>query len=264
MEGSIKPVAFVSGSSSPRGIGKACAKALALAGFNIVIHDLESKNNADNLFFIKKELEELGAEVFIVQGSVTQKLFRDTLFKKIISKFGRIDCVVNNAGTASLRRGDLLDVLEDSFDHCLDINTKALFFMCQNAAKELLKQKPLENYPLCIINITSCSASILSPSRGDYCVSKAAASMVSQLFALRLANTNIKVFEIRPGIIQTDMTLPVKDKYDNLIENGLVPENRWGIPNDVAKAVRAMATGQIPYTVGQIFHIDGGLNIRSF
>ena len=259
-----KPVAFISGSSNPRGIGKACAKALALAGFDIIIHGLETKNNLENLISIKEELKEIGSEVYIAQGSITQKSFRDNIFLDIISRFGRLDCVVNNAGTASLRRGDLLDVLEDSFDHCIDVNTKALFFMCQNAAKVLLKQKPLENYPLCIINITSCSAVILSTSRGDYCISKAAASMVTQLFALRLANTNVKVFEIRPGIIQTDMTLPVKDKYDDLISNGLVPENRWGIPDDIAKAVVAMATGQIPYTVGQIFNIDGGLNIRSF
>lgn len=258
----FKPVAFVSGSS--RGIGRACAVALAKAGFNVAIHGRDSESSFEKLSVLKKEIVDCGTDSLIVQGSVNDKKFRDSVLEKIISKFGRLDCVVNNAGTAPLKRGDLLDASEESFDYCIDINTKALFFMCQNAAKVLLNQTPLANYPLCIINITSCSAFILSTSRGDYCMSKAAASMASQLFALRLADSPVRVFEIRPGIIKTDMTKPVQEKYDDLISHGLVPEKRWGIPEDIAKSVVAMATGQMPYTVGQILNIDGGLNIRNF
>ena len=256
------PVAFVSGSS--RGIGRAIAIDLAKAGFDVVIHGRNSEKTTCHLKSLEQEINKLGRDVLIVQGSIDDAQFRNSLIENIFNRFSRLDCVVNNAGTASLRRGDLLDLQEDSYDHCLNINAKAMFFMCQNAAKAMLSENPLEDIPLTIINVTSCSSVILSPSRGDYCISKAAASMISQLFALRLAETPIRVFEIRPGIIKTDMTSVVSEKYDRLIASGLVPEKRWGKPEDISSAVTTLALGKFPYTVGQVINIDGGLYIRNF
>lgn len=258
----VRPVAFVTGSS--RGIGRACAVSLAQEGFNLVIHGRSSNETSQRLESLSRELSDMGAETLILQGEISDRSFREHAFDEIRARFNRLDCMVNNAGTASLRRGDLLEVKEDSYDHCQDVNTKAMFFMCQQAALMMLKQEPIKNFALSIINITSCSAGILSVSRGDYCISKAAASMVSRLFALRLAKTAVRVFEIRPGIIETDMTSVVSEKYTNLIANGLVPEGRWGVPDDIAKSVVAIALGSMPFTVGQIINVDGGLYLHNF
>ncbi len=256
-------VAFVTGSS--RGIGYECAKQLAQNGYNIVIHGRNSESSFERLKKIKKEIELLGSNCEIIQGNIDNLDFISQSLQFIKDKFGRLDLLVNNAGVAALRRGDLLDVMEDSYDYCLDINAKSLFFSCQTFAKYMLDlSAKLKEYSPKIINITSCSSHILSPSRGEYCVSKAAASMVTQLFALRLAATPIKVYEIRPGIIKTDMTSVVEEKYNTLIRNGLVPEKRWGLPFDIAKCVIGITKNYVPYTVGQIINIDGGLNIRNF
>lgn len=257
-------VAFITGSS--RGIGYECAKQLAIAGFDVVIHGRESEKSTERLLACKKEIEQFNVKCEIVQGNIDNLDFINKALTLIKEKFGRLDLLVNNAGVAALRRGDLLEVKEDSYDYCLDINAKSLFFCCQAFANFMLgKASTLgEDYAPKIVNVTSCSAAILSPSRGEYCVSKAAASMVTQLFALRLAETPIKVYEIRPGIIKTDMTSVVEDKYTKLIGEGLVPERRWGLPQDIAKCIVGIAHEYMPYTVGQIINVDGGLNIRNF
>ena len=258
----VRPVAFVTGSS--RGIGRECAIQLAKAGFDLVVHGRFSEKTHSLLFKLSEEIKGLDADCLIVQGAVDDVNFRDTVFDIVLKHYGRLDCMVNNAGTASLVRGDMLEMQEDTYDHCQNINTKGLFFMCQKAANILLQQKEVSDFGLSIVNVTSCSAAILSPSRADYCISKAAASMATQMWALRLADTPVRVFEIRPGIIQTDMTSVVHDKYTNLINNGLVPQRRWGYPQDVARAVVTAACNLLPYTVGQIIDVDGGLHIRNF
>ena len=261
-DNNVHPVAFVTGSS--RGIGCECAKQLAKEGFNLVIHGRSSEKTSLKLTDLAKEIKSYGRDCMIVQGGVDDAEFRDTVFDSILKHYGRLDCLVNNAGTASLVRGDMLEMHEDTYDHCQNINAKALFFMCQKAANIFLKQENIKSCGFSIVNITSCSASILSTSRGDYCISKAAASMATQLWALRLADTPVRVYEIRPGIIQTDMTSTVHDKYTTLINNGLAPQRRWGLPSDVAKAVVTSACCCLPYTVGQIIDVDGGLHIRNF
>ena len=258
----FRPVAFVTGSS--RGIGYECAKQLAQRGFDLVIHGRSSDKTHNLLLTLSEEIKSLGADCLIVQGGIDDANFRNTVFDIVLKHYGRLDCMVNNAGTASLVRGDMLEMQEDTYDHCQNINAKGLFFMCQKAANILLQQKEVSAFGLSIVNVTSCSAAILSPSRADYCVSKAAASMATQMWALRLADTPVRVFEIRPGIIQTDMTSVVHDKYTNLINNGLVPQRRWGYPQDVARAVVTAACNLLPYTVGQIIDVDGGLHIRNF
>ena len=257
-----KPVALITGSS--RGIGFACACQLAKSGFDIVNNSRNSQSDDHDLLLAKTEIQKLGAKCVIAQGDISVIAEHENIIKNVLQNFETIDCLVNNAGTGAKKRGDLLQLTEDSWDYCLNLNAKGLFFLSQKVAKLMLDDSLKTDVNKIIINITSCSAKILSPNRAEYCVSKAAASMATQLLALRLADTNVKVFEIRPGIIKTDMTLPVKDKYDALITDGLVPERRWGDPNDVSQIVSMLALNPMPYMVGQIFDVDGGLHFHSF
>ena len=259
---SQRPVAFVTGSA--RGIGKQCVITLAQAGFNVAVNGRDNEEGRARQQALVEELAGYGAEAMACPGDVADLDSQQRLLDAIHKRWGRLDCLVNNAGTAAKQRGDLLDVAPDSYDHCQNINSRAMFFLCQKGAKRLLEQGEITGQHRAIINITSCSAQVLSISRGEYCISKAAASMVTQLFALRLAETGIGVYEIRPGIIDTDMTQTVKPKYDRLIADGLVPMKRWGQPADIASAVRALATGQMPFALGQIIDVDGGLSKRYF
>lgn len=257
-----RPVALVTGST--RGIGKSCAVALARAGFNVAVNGRDSQEGRQRQQALVAELELHGIEAMSCPGDVADLDLQQSMLDAIINRWGRLDCLVNNAGTAALSRGDLLDVSLESYEHCQNINSRAMFFFCQKAARQMLGQGQLANQHRSIINITSCSARILSISRGEYCVSKAAASMVTQLFALRLAEEGIGVYEIRPGIIETDMTQAVKPKYDQLIAGGLVPMKRWGQPEDIAQVIGAIAGGQLPFTVGQVIDVDGGLSKPHF
>lgn len=257
-----KPVALITGSS--RGIGFACACQLAKSGFDIVINSRNSQSDNHDLLLAKEEIHKLGAKCVIAQGDISVIAEHENIIQTVLKNFETIDCLINNAGTGAKRRGDLLHLTEDSWDHCLNLNAKGLFFLSQKVASLMLDDDLSTGINKTIINITSCSAKILSPDRAEYCVSKVAASMATQLLALRLADTKVKVFEIRPGIIKTDMTLPVKDKYDAFIADGLVPEGRWGEPDDVAQVASMLALNSMPYTVGQIFDVDGGLHFHSF
>jgi len=260
-----RPVAIVTGAS--RGIGKGIAKELASMGYDLVTNhfDFTAEGKADESRAVQtqKEIKELGAECEVLRGDVSKAEDRKGLVDLAKSKFGRCDMLVNNAGVAPLKRMDLLEATEESFDRVMGINLKGPYFLTQLVANWMIEQR--EQYPeraLRIVNISSISAYTSSPSRGEYCVSKAGISMMTKLYADRLAEYNIGVFEISPGIIQTDMTGAVKDKYDRLIAEGLTPIKRWGQPEDVAKAVGAIAEGRFNFSTGTVINVDGGFHLR--
>jgi NAD(P)-dependent dehydrogenase (short-subunit alcohol dehydrogenase family) len=181
----------------------------------------------------------------------------------ILERYGRVDVLVNNAGVAPLQRNDLLDMTEESYDRVMNINLKGPVFFAQKIAKEMIWLKPqINDYKPIIIFVTSVSSVLSSTNRSEYCVSKAGLSMASTVFADRLSKENILVYEVRPGVIQTDMTAKIKDKYDKLINEGLVPQKRWGLPEEIGKAVGSLARGDWNFSTGMVFEISGGLNIH--
>lgn len=243
----MKKVALISGVSA--GIGLATAKLLTENGITVIGMGTRAEvNDAPKTDFI------------YVQGNVADRTDREKLIDTAKNAYGRIDYLINVAGVAPKVRADILEMTEESYDRVMDINTKAMLFLTQAAAKEMIKNEGEEKGA--IVNISSLSAYTSSVSRGEYCISKAGVSMITKLFADRLSEYNIPVNEIRPGIIATDMTAKVKEKYDNLIENGLLPIKRWGTPEDVAKAVWALLNGSLPYITGQSLDVDGGFHIR--
>ncbi len=259
---SAKRVALVTGAS--RGIGRGIAIELAKAGFDIVGNGRQynPENNKKGLFEVKERVEAVGAKFLPVKGDISVDTDRKYIIKTAIGEFGKIDVLVNNAGVAPQKRMDILETTKDSYDRVLSINARGPFFLTQLAARKMIdhigeyKKKP------CIIFISSISAYVSSPSRAEYCISKAALSHTARLFADRLAEYEINVYEIQPGIIQTDMTEPVTEKYDKLIAGGLVPQKRWGYPEDVGKAVVALASGSFAYSTGLVLEISGGMNIN--
>ena len=238
------PVAAVTGST--RGIGRAIADALAREGYTIVRSGTSPKDGAG-----------------YIPCDISKAQDRERLFDEIDRRYGRLDLLVNNAGVAPLERLDLLQTTEESFRRVLDINLLGTFFLCQRAANYMLeRQGTLTDYHPRIVNISSISAYTSSTSRGEYCVSKAGVSMVTQLFAGRLADAGIPVFEVRPGIILTDMTAPVREKYQKLIDEGLTPIRRFGQPEDVADCVLALCSGRLDFAAGQVIDADGGFHLR--
>lgn len=256
------PVAIVTGAA--RGIGRGCALALAEAGFHVALCDRPDDETRALLNEVEQLAGEAGTGSIAVPADVAELSQHGAMVSAALARWGRADCLVNNAGVGVLQRGDLLDVSPESFDRCMAVNTRALFFLNQAFARHLLAQGELNGRHRSIVNITSSNAGAVSVSRGEYCVSKAGASMATQLFAQRLAAAGIGVYEIRPGVIETGMTLPVKEQYDTRIREGLVPAGRWGYPGDVAAAVVTVAEGRMPYTVGQIIAVDGGLATPRF
>lgn len=253
----MKRVALITGGS--RGIGFGIAQQLAQHGFNLVINGVRPETQADAAI---QELKKLGAEVLYCQGNVAVPEDRNKIIGDIRKHFKRLDVLVNNAGIASRERADILQAKEEIFDEVINTNLKGTYFLTQAAANWMIEQKKNDsNLRPCIINITSMSSTVASVNRGEYCISKAGLSMASQLFAVRLGEFNIPVYEVRPGIIATDMTAGVKEKYDNLIGGGLTIEKRWGTPEDVGKIVNALAQGNLPYGTGQVIMVDGGLTI---
>ena len=260
-----RPVAIVTGAS--RGIGKAIANELAESGYDLVVNHLDfaPQGEPDESFAqqTQKEVESLGAQCKTVRGDVGCAEDQTRLIDIARSEFGRVDLLVNNAGVAPLNRTDILEATEESFDKVMGINLKGPYFLTQKVANWMIKQK--KQHPdrtFRIINISSASAYTSSPNRGEYCVSKAGLSMMTKLYADRLAEYGIGVFEIRPGIIATDMTSVVKDKYDKLIAEGVTPIKRWGQPEDVAKAVGAIAQGRLDFSTGEVINVDGGFHLR--
>ena len=241
----MKKVAIVTGVSG--GIGYAVAKKLLANGVAVV-----------GLSRSLKEAPE--GEFTYVPGDVSDRTDRERLVDTALEKYGRVDILVNVAGIAPKVRADLLEMSEESYDQVMDINTKGLLFLTQRVAKEMIKNEGGQRGS--IVNISSLSAYTSSVNRGEYCISKAGVSMITKLFADRLAEYGIPVNEIRPGIIATNMTSKVRDKYDRLIEGGLLPMKRWGTPEDVAEAVWALCSGALPYVTGQSLDVDGGFHIR--
>jgi NAD(P)-dependent dehydrogenase (short-subunit alcohol dehydrogenase family) len=201
--------------------------------------------------------------VEVVQGDVSRSEDRARMVDFVREKFGRLDVLVNNAGITSPGRSDILEATESSWDTVMGINLRGPFFLTQLAAKVIIDSAPIDGLARAVINLSSISAFAVSTNRGDYCVTKAGIGMMTKLWAVRLAEFGIGVFEIQPGVIESDMTGPVKAKYDALFAQGFAPINRWGQPADVGKAVVAIARGHFPYTTGQVLHVDGGFHLRT-
>jgi 3-oxoacyl-[acyl-carrier protein] reductase len=255
-------VALVTGAA--RGIGRGICLELAKDGYDIAGVDVlaDPENKQMGLFEVEQKVEEIGRQFLTVRSDVADLDGHKTNFQKTLDMFGRIDVLVNNAGVAPEKRMDILETTPRSYDRVLSINARGAFFLTQKIAKHMIHQVAEDpaNIP-CIIFISSISAYVSSPSRPEYCISKAALSMAARIFADRLAEFAINVYEVRPGIIQTDMTDPVKEKYDKLIAEGLIPQKRWGYPADVAKAVASLAKGDFAYSTGLVVEVSGGMNI---
>lgn len=253
-------VALVTGGS--RGIGRAISLELARAGYAVMINFNENLEAAERT---RQDIECIGVPVDICQADVTAKSHRDLLVGFTIETFGRIDLFVSNAGRAPENRKDILETEEQSFDEILDSNLKAPYFLTQRVAAQmigLLESKVIDG--AAIVFVGSLRSYTSAQNYGEYCISKAGLSMVTKLFSARLAQYGINVYEISPGIIETDMTAakPVRDYYDAKLAAGMTPINRWGKPEEVARAVGAIARGDFPFTTGMVFHIDGGWHLR--
>jgi NAD(P)-dependent dehydrogenase (short-subunit alcohol dehydrogenase family) len=254
----IKRVALVTGGS--RGIGRGVAEALADSGFNLAINGVREEGQVSDVL---EAIADRGAEVAYCRGDVSAPADRESIVDAVRARFGRLDVLVNNAGVAPSVRADILDATEESFDRVIGINLKGPYFLTQLVARWMVEQRQADaDFCGVVVNVSSVSATEASINRGDYCISKAGVSMATQLWAHRLAEFDIAVYEVRPGIITTDMTAPVKEKYDRLFANGLTVENRWGEPEDVGRAVAMLARGELTYATGNVFHIDGGLTLR--
>jgi NAD(P)-dependent dehydrogenase (short-subunit alcohol dehydrogenase family) len=260
---SKRPVALVTGAG--QGIGRGIALELARKGFDIagldVLHD--PKNKKKGLFEVKGQVERLDRRFLPVRCDIASVAGHDRAVETVLEKFGRVDVLVNNAGVAPEKRLDILETTPESYDRVMGINARGTFFLTQNVSRRMAARRSGEDaIPPAIIFITSISAAVSSPSRPEYCMSKAAASMAAALFAHALAPCGIAVYEVRPGIIATDMTAPVKAKYDRLIAEGLVPQGRWGLPEDVGRAVAALACGAFSFSTGAVIEVSGGMNMR--
>jgi len=256
-ETSTRPVALITGGS--RGIGFGIAKRLAELGFNVAINGMREESQVSEPI---TALSELGAEVLYCQGDIGSAEARASMLSRVKEKFGKLNILVNNAGVAPKERKDILDASEESFAYVVGTNLQGPYFLTQAAAKWMIEQKAEspESF-FSIINVGSISATVVSVNRGEYCIAKAGIAMMTSLFAARLGEYDIPVYEVRPGIIKTDMTSGVTEKYDRLIENGLCVTPRWGYPEDIGKAVGSLATAQFPFSTGQAILIDGGLTL---
>jgi NAD(P)-dependent dehydrogenase (short-subunit alcohol dehydrogenase family) len=257
--GSQPDVALITGSR--RGIGLGIAVELAKAGFSLVLNGTQTVENSQDAI---REVESAGGQCHYIQADISDAAQRAKMIAGIRSNFGKLNVLVNNAGVAPSPREDILVAGEESFDRLLRINLKGPYFLTRDIANWMIDQhKAGPEQKFKIINISSINAFTASPSRGEYCISKAAMSMMTALFAVRLAEFGIGVYEIRPGITKTDLTAVVKDKYDQLISEGLLPIARWGLPEDVGKAVLALCKDYFPYSTGEVINIDGGFHLKT-
>ena len=254
----MKKVALITGGG--RGIGYGVAGKLAADGFNLALSGRSDRSKVTDAI---QALEGMGADVLYCSGDVASAADRTAMLEAVKERFGRLDVLVNNAGVAPKVRADILEADEESFEWIMKINLQGPYFLTQAVANWMIEQQQADpDYRGCIINIGSISATVVSPNRGDYCVSKAGFGMMSSLYAARLGEFGIPVYEIRPGIIRTDMTAGVTEKYDNLIFNtDLLVEKRWGVPEDIGRLAAAMARGDLPYASGQAVYVDGGLTL---
>ena len=251
----MKKVALITGGS--RGIGLGIAKCLAKEGWSLAINGVRSAEEV-NL----QVLKDYGIQVQYCQGNVALSDDRLKIWRKIEETFGYVNVLVNNAGVAPQTRDDLLDLTEESYDRVMKINLKGPFFLTQLIAKEMINARQNSpDFPAAIVNISSISATLASVNRGQYCISKSGMGMMTKLFAIRLGEVGIPVYEVRPGVIYTDMTSAVKEKYDDLLSAGLCLTPKWGQPEDVGNAVAALVRGDFSYSTGQVFMVDGGLTV---
>lgn len=256
-----KPVAVITGAS--RGIGRSIACALANEGYDIAA--IARSVDSEGIEMLRQDVEQAGSQFFPVGLDVSCTSCHSEVVKNILERYGRIDALINSAGVVPLQLNDVLDMTEESYERVININLKGPVFFSQKIAREMiwLKQQ-ITSYNPFIIFITSISAVRSSVNRAEYCISKSGLSMAATVFADRLSDEGIPVYEIRPGIISTDMSAKLKDKYENLIHEGLVPQRRWGLPEDIGKAVASLSRGDWNYSTGMIFEISGGLNIHKF
>lgn len=255
----MRRVALVTGAS--RGIGRGIALALAGAGYDVVVNYAANAAAAQE---VAGQVEAAGGRALTVQADIGSTADRERLVAEAYRAWGRVDLLVNNAGAAPRVRSDLLAASEDSFDEVIGVNLKGPYFLTRLVANRMIDQAQdgTVTEPK-IVTISSISAYAASTNRGDYCLAKAGLAMLTKLYAARLAEHGIGVYEVRPGIIATDMTGPVRDKYDRLIGDGLTPIRRWGQPEDVAKAVVAVATDLLPFSTGEVINVDGGFHLHT-
>jgi NAD(P)-dependent dehydrogenase (short-subunit alcohol dehydrogenase family) len=254
----MNKAAFITGGT--RGIGFGIAMALGKAGFDLALNGMRKK---DEVVDALEEVRKLGVNVAYFQGNIAVREDRQAMFDKILSHFGAVNVLVNNAGIAPRERADILHAKEEIWDEVMDINLKGPYFLTQLFASYFVEMKvknPL--FDATIINVSSISAFVASVNRGEYCISKAGIAMATKLWATRLGEYDIPVYEIQPGIIKTDMTSGVVEKYDKLFQEGISLQRRWGLPDDVGKVAAMLAQGNLPYATGQVIKVDGGFNIQ--
>jgi len=252
---SSRPVALVTGAR--RGIGRAIAEALAGAGYDLALYDRERSGETE------AACRERGVATLVLERDLADTTAHEDSVSAVVDRFGRLDCLVNNAGIGAAVRGDLLDLRPENFDTVIAVNLRGTMFLTHAAARQMLGP-PESGRARSIVTVTSVSAEVANPERVEYCVSKAALSMWLKALAVRLAPEGIGVFEVRPGIIRTDMTSGVAARYEALIAQGLVPSRRWGEPEDVARAVVALAEPALAFATGTVVHVDGALAIPRF
>jgi NAD(P)-dependent dehydrogenase (short-subunit alcohol dehydrogenase family) len=258
MSTSSSKVALITGGA--RGIGLGMARALADDGCRLALNGLRSTADVGPVL---ADFRASGADVIYCQGDVSLAADRQRMIDAVRDHFGRLDVLINNAGITSPGRKDILDADEESFDRVVGVNLKGPFFLTQLAARWMIAQRAADAaFRGVIINVSSVSAEILSTNRGDYCLTKAATGMATKLWAARLADDGIEVYELQPGVIRSDMTAPVTEKYDRLIAEGLTLQRRWGEAEDVGRAAALLVRGDLPYATGQVLKIDGGMTIR--
>jgi 3-oxoacyl-[acyl-carrier protein] reductase len=258
-----RPIAFITGAS--RGIGRGIAVELARLGYDLAgaSRNFDPQDTSHGLLEVQQRVQEMGGKFLPLQGDISQLGDHERMLKSILDTYGSVDLLVNNAGVAPEKRMDILEASPASFDRVLDINLRGPYFLTQRFASQMITQLQVQpERKASIVFITSVSAYVSSPSRAEYCVSKAGLSMAAAIFADRLSEYGINVYEVRPGIIKTDMTAAVETKYDKLIAEGLLPQKRWGLPEDVGKAVAALVNGSFAYSTGTVIEVSGGMNLR--
>jgi len=254
----MKKVVLVTGGG--RGIGLGISKCLASEGCDVVVCGIRPNEQVREAL---DELRALGVDVLYCRADVADRDDRDRMLSEIRAHFGRLNVLVNNAGVAPAVRADILEATEESYERVMRNNLQGPYFLTQAVARWMIEQqREHECFEGCIVNISSISATVASPSRGEYCISKAGLSMTTLLWAVRLGEYGIPVYEVRPGVIKTDMTRAVQAKYDQLIGEGLLVESRWGLPEDVGRAVATLVRGDLPYATGQVVVVDGGLTLQ--
>lgn len=252
-----RPVALVTGGT--RGIGLGIARALARDGWDLVLSGVRPP---DDITPVVAELQQAGSRVSYVAADISSRDARASLAEQVRARHGALNALVNNAGRAPRVRSDLLEASEESFEELMRTNLQGPYFLTQELSRDMVARRETDSlFRASIVFVTSVSADMASPNRGEYCVSKAGLSMAAKLFAVRLAADSIPVYEVRPGIISTDMTAGVQAAYDQRIADGLVPDRRWGTPDDVGRAVAALVRGDLPYATGSVINIDGGLGV---